>query len=202
MSKKNLLTVEMGRFLFQIRSFTPLVLLVLFWLPFGRHPSHWSILSAVSVMLLGLAIRVWCVHHATAATRTRQDQTHPLCVTGPYAMTRNPLYVANILIYGSAAWLVTHHWGWTVLIGCIFSLQYFFIIRYEEQLCRSLFGHPYLEYVQSVSRWLPNVNRQQWKNVWHQGAEPWRIALFQERRGLLAILIALSMFWLKQRWIS
>jgi len=193
------LPIMLGRFIFQIRSFTPLILLGLWWVPFARPMQSMHVAWALVCIGLGILIRVISVSHATAGTRTRDDQAHPLCTKGPYALVRNPLYIANILIYSAVAWLFTLHWGWTWLAGVVFFSQYTFIIRYEESLCRRLFGKSYQIYCSQVSRWIPRWDGQVWKEVWQKGQVALHQAAAQELRGMFAVGVTLIIFWLKQQ---
>ena len=67
------------------------------------RPAFWSILCGSGVAILGLGIRAL----ASGYVRKNEDLT----TTGPYAYTRNPLYLGSIVIAGGFAlaarsWLV------------------------------------------------------------------------------------------------
>ena len=92
--------VRMGRRWFKLRSLSPLPLFFFLscFLPIFI-PSR----LVVSLVLLGIivaeSIRVWAVGYAGSATRTRGETVSDFVHAGPYRFVRNPLYVANILLY-------------------------------------------------------------------------------------------------------
>ena len=62
------------------------------WKPFGITQTTWLIhLFGVSLLLIGIALALW----ATAAFE-KMDFSKPteVITTGPYAFSRNPMYVA------------------------------------------------------------------------------------------------------------
>jgi len=107
---------------------------------------------AFALVGLGVAIRVW----AQAHIRFRLGLRRHLATTGPYAMVRNPLYLANTLIcMGATAasevlWLVPVSLVWCL---CVYSL----VIRQEEERLAGKYGEAYLAYVASVPRWVPRA---------------------------------------------
>jgi len=176
---KNTVSINAGRLLFQKRSYTPLILGFLLFLPFHVKTTGITLFMAFLGFMLGQSLRLWSVNFATGATRTRKDQEHDLCTTGPYAIIRNPLYFGNILIYMAAAWLLSHHLLYTLLIGAIFLLQYLFIQAYEEDLCKKIFARPYLEYRSQVPAWIPRwIFHWKWNQIFVSSTDTWRTAFF------------------------
>ena len=121
-------------------------------------PALWNHVGLVPVAL-GLTFYVWSLvfHFKSyrAAVRVGFSPPH-LVVGGPYQVSRNPMYVA-----GLSAWL-----GWTVFYGSpavlgglvlLWSLFTFRVIPYEERQLEALFGDEYLEYKNSVRRWIGRV---------------------------------------------
>jgi protein-S-isoprenylcysteine O-methyltransferase Ste14 len=118
-------------------------------------PSAWNFAGLVAVVM-GLAMYVWCLvfHFRSYRAAVRIGFTPPhLVVTGPYRYSRNPMYVAGLF-----AWI-----GWTIFYGnlaffiglaLLWSIFTFRIIPYEESQLEALFGDEYIEYKQSVRRWL------------------------------------------------
>ena len=75
-----------------------------------------------------------------------------------YRLTRNPMYIAVLLVLvGEAIFFVSL----TLLIYAmlIWSLFHLFIIYYEEPRLRREFGTMYQEYCKVVPRWIPNFKR-------------------------------------------
>jgi len=72
---------------------------------------------------------------------------------GPFRLSRNPIYLADTLVYAGIALLLASPWPWLllpVLILCMNRL----VIRREEALLSELFGDSYRAYRARVRRWL------------------------------------------------
>jgi protein-S-isoprenylcysteine O-methyltransferase Ste14 len=76
-----------------------------------------------------------------------------LITTGPYAFSRNPMYLAWTMIYLAIALLVNTWWLIVLLPVLILYTHYFVVAREEEQLER-LFGEEYRQYRAKVRRYL------------------------------------------------
>jgi protein-S-isoprenylcysteine O-methyltransferase Ste14 len=80
-----------------------------------------------------------------------------LMTTGPYAYTRNPMYVAEL-----ALWL-----GWATLFGSLVILLGFVVLAvviilvlpWEERRLEAQFGETYRQYQARVPRWLGRTRR-------------------------------------------
>jgi protein-S-isoprenylcysteine O-methyltransferase Ste14 len=94
------------------------------------HPTRVSLLVGAPVALLGLALRAW------AAGCLAKDRE--LATGGPYAYTRNPLYVGTLVV---AAGLVaaSRNILLGVMFAAVFTLVYLPVIQNEEQHLRRLF---------------------------------------------------------------
>lgn len=79
--------------------------------------------------------------------------TTTLVTTGIYRISRNPAYLALVLIYIGLSFLINSIWIFIMVIAVIFSLQKFCIER-EEKYLEKKFGSQYLEYKKQVRRWL------------------------------------------------
>ncbi len=104
-------------------------LLVAVFAWFSR-PTARSLAAGLPVSLLGLALRAW------AAGCLAKNQR--LSTEGPYAYTRNPLYLGTLLV---AAGLVvaSRSAGLGILFAAVFLLVYLPVIQNEEQHLRNLF---------------------------------------------------------------
>ena len=97
---------------------------------------------------IGAALRYW------ASGYLRKDQ-HP-AVGGPYALTRNPLYLGTWLMAIGIAWSIENPWL-TVAGTVIFGAIYHFIILDEETKLEGIFGDHYTTYCKTVPRFLPRL---------------------------------------------
>lgn len=108
----------------------------------------WRFLALGSVLILpGLAIR------ALASGHVRKNET--LATTGPYAYTRNPLYLGSLLIGIGFAIAARSWWVGAVLVVLFFAI-YLPVIRGEERFLREKFPE-FEEYAQRVPRMLPRL---------------------------------------------
>lgn len=189
---------NIGRCLFRYRSYTPLILGGLLFTPFVSAPTVGGCVGAMIFSVCGEMLRLWAVRHATGATRTREDQPHELCLSGPYAIIRNPLYVGNILLYSSGAWLLSQSLWIVPLVALLFCVQYGLIQIYEAHVCTQKFGQKYIEYCRRVPAWIPHgLSRWDWVHLKQPAPDTWKTAWSNERRSITALLIVWGIFSIK-----
>jgi protein-S-isoprenylcysteine O-methyltransferase Ste14 len=118
----------------------------------GR-PGMWNFLGFLP-LALGTALLVWVLIVGIVQTPKTVTLQLPsfLMVRGPYAFTRNPMYVGELglwlgwaLLFGSAAVLA----GFLIL----FVVVNFVVVPREELTLESKFGQAYLQYKSRVPRW-------------------------------------------------
>ncbi len=102
------------------------------------------------VLGLGLLLRLLSQMHLRYRLRTKTILT----TTGPYALSRNPIYVGNTLILVGTCLLCEMLWFAPVMLGWC-ALVYALVVRHEEAHLAGKYGQPYLDYVASVPRWAP-----------------------------------------------
>lgn len=111
------------------------------------HPSWTSIAIGALITLPGLWLR------ALAAGHVRKNAE--LTTSGPYAYTRNPLYLGSIIIavgFALAAWNV---WVGVILVGMFLAI-YLPVIRSEEAFLRGTFPE-FAAYEREVPRLVPRL---------------------------------------------
>jgi protein-S-isoprenylcysteine O-methyltransferase Ste14 len=128
----------------RVRLSYPLALIVL-WL---ARPTPRSIVLGAVAGLVGLFVR------ARAAGFLHKQEV--LTVTGPYAYTRNPLYLGSALLTLGAA-IATHSWPSAFLLCVYFALVYSIVMRREEKELRSRHGAALNEYAQAVPLFFPRL---------------------------------------------
>lgn len=104
------------------------------------HPSARSLWMGLPVSLTGLALRGWA---AGCLAKNRR-----LATGGPYAHTRNPLYIGTLLVAAGLS-IAARSPGLAVLFVLVFGLVYLPVIQLEEQHLRELFPD-YAEYAARV----------------------------------------------------
>lgn len=111
------------------------------------HP-NWQFLALGAVLILpGLAIR------ALASGHVRKNEA--LATSGPYAYTRNPLYLGSLLIGIGFAVAARSWWVGAVLV-VLFVAIYMPVIRAEERFLREKFPE-FEDYARRVPRMLPRL---------------------------------------------
>ena len=81
------------------------------------------------------------------------EPTNAIVATGPYALSRNSIYVSFNVGYVGIAFMVNMVWPIAVLPLGIALLYYGVIVRDESYLER-VFGEEYRQYKARVRRWL------------------------------------------------
>jgi protein-S-isoprenylcysteine O-methyltransferase Ste14 len=76
-----------------------------------------------------------------------------LVVAGPYAFTRNPIYIGFVLVYFGLAIMLTSLWVLLLLIPVVIILQRG-VVEPEEAYLERQFGEAYRKYKSRVPRWL------------------------------------------------
>lgn len=129
-----------------------LIVVVFGWL---SQPTPASLAIGLPVAIAGLALRAWA---AGCLAKNRQ-----LARSGPYAHTRNPLYLGTLVV---AAGLVvaSRNVGLGILFAAVFVFVYLPVIQLEEQHLRSLFPD-YADYAAEVPALWPRLSAAAAKNV-------------------------------------
>ena len=121
-----------------------LIVLIFAWL---SRPLSASIAWGTPVSLLGLLLRGWA---AGCLDKNRQ-----LSTGGPYAYTRNPLYLGTLLVAAGLAIAARSTWL-ALLFAGVFLFVYLPVIQLEEQHLRHLFPE-YESYAARVKALWPRL---------------------------------------------
>jgi len=109
----------------------------------------------IALLILGVGLALWG-RNAMREAGTNINPMKPstaVVISGPFRFTRNPLYIALILLFLGIALVVGTWWGLLVLVPLTLILHYGVIVR-EECYLEQKFGGPYLEYKAKVRRYL------------------------------------------------
>ncbi len=90
-------------------------------------------------------------------------KNHELTVTGPYAYTRNPLYLGSMLIAAGFA-VALLSWPLALLLAAGFAVIYIPVIASEEQFLRAAFPG-FDDYCRRVPRLIPRLTPPKPKTV-------------------------------------
>lgn len=122
-----------------------LIVIPFLWL---SSPGPSSLLVGSALAVLGLFIRGW------SAGTIHKDQE--LTVSGPYAFTRNPLYLGSFFI-GLGVAIAGGHWIWPVVFLAFFATVYTRTMAGEARHLTELFPGQYGEYAASVPAFVPRL---------------------------------------------
>ena len=141
-----------------------------------------------AVALGGLGIRAYAAGHL--------EKNQSLAMTGPYARTRNPLYLGSALM-GAGFGVAGGSWILGLALVAFFGAIYWPVIRREEEFLRQQFGDEYDRYAQSVPLFLPRLSgsgggkKFQWRQ-YRKNRE------YEAFLGYLAVMIFLAFkIWLR-----
>lgn len=148
-----------------------------FWL---AHPA-WRFIAFGTILILpGLLIR------ALASGHVRKNEA--LAISGPYAYTRNPLYLGSLLM-GIGFAVAARSWWVGVLLVVMFFAIYLPVIRDEETFLRQKFPE-FEEYARRVPRMFPRLTPHADAN---EPAGGFSFDLYLKHREYNALLGALAM---------
>ncbi len=169
----------------RVRFGYPLALAVLWF----ARPAPRSILLGALAGALGLLIR------ACAAGYLHKQEV--LTVTGPYAFTRNPLYLGSAVLALGAA-IATRSWVSASILLLYFAIFYSMVMRREEKELRLQHGAAFEEYARAVPLFLPRLRPARLSGEssaafsfeQYKKNHEWQAAL-----GFLLLIAALLLIW-------
>jgi protein-S-isoprenylcysteine O-methyltransferase Ste14 len=156
----------------------------------AARPTTGSLLAAAPLALLGEAVRVWASGHI--------EKTTALATGGPYACTRNPLYVGSVLLALAAGIAARSPWAIAALFA-YFVVFYASVVSEEAAFLRARFPLEYGEWERAVPLFLPRLtpagprgSRFSWARV--RANREWRTAL--------ALPFVFAVLWARGRYVA
>ena len=145
------------------------------------RPSWHSLSVGGAVALVGVLLRLWASGHI--------DKGKALTKGGPYACSRNPLYLGSLFLAlgviaaGQAFWLL-------VPFGVFFSTFYYPVMKAEEAELLSGYGSKFMEYRQEVPIFFPRFSRNRMAEARSTSIFRWsRVTHNGEHRTLIGFLL-------------
>jgi protein-S-isoprenylcysteine O-methyltransferase Ste14 len=114
------------------------------------RPSIRSLLIGGAIAISGALLRLWAAGHI--------EKGRILTRGGPYAFTRNPLYLGSflmafgIIVAGQGYWLL-------LAFGVFFAVFYFPVMKAEEQELFLGYGEGFIEYSKRVPMFFPQFRK-------------------------------------------
>ena len=154
------------------------------------EPTALSLAIGTGVSLIGLAIRAWASGHIRKA--------RVLAVTGPYAYTRNPLYLGSFIL-GLGFTLASGVWWLAILFAFLFIGIYLPVMRVETEDIRRIFGLDFDEYEQNVPVFVPRFT------PWKKSDEKFDFGLYlqyREYRAAFGVMLAVGILAAKTYFLN
>lgn len=121
---------------------------------------HWALawpfrLLGLGIVVGGISIAIWGQNVMRAAgTNVRPDMPAIVIVSdGPFAFTRNPLYLSVIFIFIGAGLLLASPVFLAVIVPMALVVNFGVVVR-EERYLEAKFGDAYRAYKARVRRWI------------------------------------------------
>ncbi|MGE3465947.1 MAG: isoprenylcysteine carboxylmethyltransferase family protein [Pyrinomonadaceae bacterium] len=159
------------------------------FLIFAR-PAPATLAVGSGIALIGVLIRGWASGHIRKAKA--------LAVSGPYAHTRNPLYLGS-LIMGVGFSAASGVWWLAVLFCILFLGIYLPVMRVEVDDMRRIFGKDFDEYERNVPMLIPRFTP--WKSS--DAVFDFELYLqYREYRAAIGVAIAIGVLALKAYFLT
>lgn len=133
------------------------------------------------VSILGLVLRGWAAGHI------RKNTT--LATSGPYAYTRNPLYLGSFLL-GLGFTIGAGWWPLALLFAVLFLGIYFPVMRVESETIAEMFGEDYQRYAHEVPLFFPRLTPYRIENNRAIGFDSSLYLRYREYRATLGLVVA------------
>jgi protein-S-isoprenylcysteine O-methyltransferase Ste14 len=159
---------------------------------FFARPRPVTLLAGVGVSVFGLLLRAWAAGHIR--------KNSALATSGPYALTRNPLYLGSFLL-GLGFTIGSGWWPLGILFAVLFLGIYLPVMRVESETLAKLFGDSYQTYARGVPLFLPRLTPYRSG----EGKTEFDSSLYmryREYRAALGLLVAWGLLILKAYYLK
>jgi len=156
---------------------------------FFARPNPKSVTIGAAIGICGLWLRAYA-----AGFLKKQEM---LTTSGPYAHTRNPLYLGSAVLAAGAAWAM-QSWISTVILTVYFLLVYYVVMRREEGELRVHFGAEFDRYAKQVPLFFPRLTSARSERA---SAGAFSFAQYRKNHeyqaalGFVFLLVLLLMIW-------
>lgn len=176
-----------GQFAQRIRVPAGFVLAPLLFI--SARPTAATLAAGAFIAVIGLAIRAW----ASGYVKKNEE----LATSGPYAHTRNPLYLGTFLlgvgvaVGGGALWFVA-------LFAVFYLVIYVPVMLAEAETMRTLFAIEYSEYGKEVPLFAPRFTPYRARSFRTNSGSQFDLSLYLQHReyraafGFLAVYALLA----------
>ncbi|MBZ5665252.1 MAG: isoprenylcysteine carboxylmethyltransferase family protein [Acidobacteriia bacterium] len=145
------------------------------------RPTRTSLIAGALVLLPGLLLR------ALASGHVQKDKQ--LTTSGPYAYTRNPLYLGSLMLAAGFA-IAARSWWIVAIMLLMFAVIYIPVIAGEERYLRETFPE-YDDYARHVPRMFPRLTRYGSQQSEYSSVRYWKHREYQASIGCVVVLTIL-----------
>lgn len=146
----------------------------------GR-PTTLTLVIGAFVSLPGLALRAWAIGYL------RKNEA--LATDGPYALTRNPLYLGSFLI-GVGFTIAAGRVILGVVFAALFLGIYVPVMRVEARTLKQLFGTDYQKYAAAVPLFVPRLTPYRSGGAERKSFDGNLYRRYREYRALIGLIVA------------
>jgi len=157
------------------------------------RPRALTLAAGGSVALLGLGLRAWASGHVR--------KNHELAISGPYAYTRNPLYLGSFII-GLGFTIAAGRWILAAIFLLLFVCIYVPVMRIESRTLSRLFAESYSDYARQVPMFLPRLTPYRTGDAERSRFDIGLYVRYREYQASLGLLVAWVLLALKALYLK
>jgi protein-S-isoprenylcysteine O-methyltransferase Ste14 len=154
---------------------------------FARPQLKW-LAGGVGIALVGLLLRGYAAGHLRKGKQ--------LATSGPYAYTRNPLYLGSVLLAAGFS-VASHSWISTGLLAVYLIIFYPMVIRREQTEIKKLYGDAFVEYCSRVPAFWPRLSAAPNPGEHFSWAQYLKN---REYEAAIGLAIAMAILWALMLW--
>jgi len=144
------------------------------------RPRPATLVAGALISFAGIFLRAWASGHIR--------KNDALAVSGPYAYTRNPLYLGSFIL-GLGFTVGSGRWWLGILFAALFLGIYLPVMRVESATLAQLFGKDFQAYAGAVPLFLPRLTPYQ-SGQTSVGFDRGLYMRYREYRAALGLLVA------------
>lgn len=151
------------------------------------RPTKVSLILGALVLVPGLVLR------GLASGHVQKDKQ--LTTSGPYAYTRNPLYLGSLVLAAGFA-IAARSWWIVAIMFLMFAAIYIPVIAGEERYLRQMFPD-YDDYARHVPRFLPRLTSYGSQRSAYSSTRYWKHREYQASVGCAIVLciLVVKLMW-------
>jgi protein-S-isoprenylcysteine O-methyltransferase Ste14 len=153
----------------------------------------------LAVVAAGMLLRAWAGAHLGLHGNGARAEAPVLTVTGPYAFSRNPLYLSNLAMGAGLVFFANSLSAGAAVAFLLFLLAHHVALaRWEERHLRRLWPEEYAAYADATPRWFSLRPPEKSENI--TDTRQWRPVLLRQGRNLAYAAACALILWAAAAW--